>query len=185
MKNWPSCITQITLSTHFTHWHLSTSGRFSANWALFFLHITTLLPVLITGWACHLHWAQVLLPARLTEIESPSHLPKRAEAKGLHTCQGLSCKTGQLFWGEPHPARQSRVTSPLGYDIPGNEVNVKTFVGFTLSFQCSLWSALNISLEVQQKVSYYFSIFNILFSIVVPLFSIILYSRHSLLALKI
>ena len=93
-------------------------------------------PATALRWACHLHWAQVLLPARCTEIESLSPLPRRAKAKGLHRCQGLSCKTGQLVQGEPHPARQSEVICSLSYHIPGNEANMKTFIGFILSFQC-------------------------------------------------
>lgn len=151
MKDWPPCTTRITLCTLLT----GTSprqGNSSPSELFIPTHAHSPATDLVTGRACHLHWAQVLLPARLSEIESPSHLPRRAEAKGLHRCQGLCCKTGQLLQGEPHPAHKSGITFPLGYDIPGNEVNMKRFVGFTLSFQCSLWSALSISLEVRQSI---------------------------------
>lgn len=140
--------------------------------------------VLITGWVCHLKWAQVLLPARLSEIESPSHLPRRAEAKGLHSCQELCSKTGQLLQGEPHPAHKSEITFPLGYDIPRNEVNMKICWLYPLSV-LSLISFEHISLEVQQKVSYYFSVFNIPFYIMASVFSITLYHIYSFLVLKI
>lgn len=73
---------------------------------------------------------------------------------------------------------------PIGYDSLENEVNMNTFVGFTLSYQCSLLSTSNMSLEIQQKVSCYLPAFNPLFSLAAPAFSITLYYKYSLLALK-
>lgn len=184
--SWPHCISQTTLCTLLT----GTSprqGNSSPSELFIPTHAHSPAIALITGWVCHLHWAQVLLPDRLSEIESPSHLPRRAEGKGLHRCQGLCSKTSQLLQGEPQPAHKSEITFLLAYDIPRNEANIgmKRFVGFILSFQSSFWSALNISLEVQQKVSYYFSIFNAPFCIVASVFSIILYHTYSFLLLKI
>lgn len=181
MKGWLLCISQIMLCTLLTG--TSPCQRNSSSELFIPTHAHSAATVLITGSVCHLLWAQVLLPARLSEIESPSHLPRRAEAKGLHRCHKLCSKTGQLLQGEPHPAHKSEITLPLGYDIPRNEVNMKICWLYPLSV-LTLISFEHLIRSATQSI-YYFPIFTIPFYLVASIFSIILYHIYIFLVFKI